>query len=49
MERDHPNELKRGLERLAQEIDSGEEPNRPGLATMIAWERPGPVRGTPSE
>ena len=37
LERDHPDELQSGLERLRREIESGRGPERPGRASMIAW------------
>ena len=41
MERDHPDELEAGLERLSREIAEGDGPDRPGRATMICWQKPG--------
>ena len=40
MERDHPEELGAGLERLARELQAGDGPDRPGRATVIAWGKP---------
>jgi ubiquinone/menaquinone biosynthesis C-methylase UbiE len=41
MERDHPDELRHGLERLAADITAGNPPRGgPGGATMIAWGKP---------
>lgn len=37
LERDHPLDLDRGLERLRRDIESGGGPERPGRASMIAW------------
>ena len=45
MARDHPDELQRGLERLARALGNGEGPDRPGRATMIAWGKPGGTTG----
>lgn len=44
LERDHPDELARGLERLRADIASGEAPDRPGRASVIAWEKPSSAR-----
>jgi len=40
MERDHADELRRGLERLAADIAAGRPPQAQGGATMIAWAKP---------
>ncbi len=41
LERDHPEELAKGLERLAAEIERGEGPSgEAGTATLIAWQKP---------
>jgi ubiquinone/menaquinone biosynthesis C-methylase UbiE len=40
LERDHPEELRSGLERLRTAIESGLVPRRPGLATVLAWAKP---------
>ncbi len=40
MQRDHPDELKAGLERLAADLKAGTAPARPGLASVIAWTKP---------
>lgn len=39
MQRDHPDELAAGLERLARELDEGTAPRRPGRASMLTWTR----------
>jgi SAM-dependent methyltransferase len=43
MERDHPEELRRGLQRLERELnaDDGSAPTRAGHATVLAWTKPG--------
>ena len=40
MQRDHGEELARGLERLAAELDTGRGPTQPGHASVIAWGKP---------
>lgn len=35
--RDHPQELREGLERLRQDIAAGRAPRRPGTATIVSW------------
>ena len=37
MERDHPDELRAGLERLERELSEGHAPRMSGGASMIAW------------
>jgi SAM-dependent methyltransferase len=37
--RDHPNELRAGLERLRADIDAGRAPAGQGTATVLAWTR----------
>ena len=39
--RDHPDELRAGLARLRADLDAGTAPRRPGLASVLAWVRPG--------
>jgi demethylmenaquinone methyltransferase/2-methoxy-6-polyprenyl-1,4-benzoquinol methylase len=42
LERDHPQELRAGLERLAADIEAGRAPQgRAGSATLIVWRKPG--------
>jgi ubiquinone/menaquinone biosynthesis C-methylase UbiE len=41
MERDHPDELRAGLERLRADIEAGHPPRGGGVGTVIAWEKPG--------
>jgi SAM-dependent methyltransferase len=40
LERDHPHELRAGLQRLAADIRGGRAPLRPGRASVIAWVKP---------
>jgi len=40
MERDHPEDLGAGLERLEKELAEGRAPHRSGGASMIAWAKP---------
>lgn len=40
MQRDHPDELRAGLDRLRQEIAAGRAPKRAGTATMLSWTKP---------
>ena len=42
MRRDHPDELREGLERLRGDIASGRAPTRPGTATVLSWTKPSP-------
>src|SRR5579884_4202808 len=37
MQRDHAEELRRGLERLREDIAAGRVPRRAGTATMLSW------------
>jgi SAM-dependent methyltransferase len=39
--RDHPDELRAGLERLERELAAGDGPTTPGVASMLAWVKPG--------
>lgn len=39
MERDHPEELADGLERLCEDVGAGRGPERPGRASLIAWKK----------
>src|SRR5262249_19642421 len=40
MERDHPEDLHAGLERLRAELRTGTAPRRSGEASMIGWVKP---------
>jgi SAM-dependent methyltransferase len=40
MERDHPDDLRAGLERLERELSEGRAPHRSGGASMLAWTKP---------
>jgi SAM-dependent methyltransferase len=40
MHRDHPDELRDGLARLAADVAAGRAPCRQGRASMLAWTRP---------
>jgi ubiquinone/menaquinone biosynthesis C-methylase UbiE len=40
IERDHPDELRAGLERLRADIEAGSPPRGGGLGSVIAWEKP---------
>jgi SAM-dependent methyltransferase len=42
MQRDHPDELRAGLDRLEQELhaNDGSAPTRPGHASVVAWVKP---------
>jgi SAM-dependent methyltransferase len=40
LERDHPDELARGLARLERELAEGRAPREAGPATVLAWTRP---------
>jgi hypothetical protein len=41
VDRDHPDELRSGLRRLADDLASGRRPvEEPGGATLIAWAKP---------
>jgi ubiquinone/menaquinone biosynthesis C-methylase UbiE len=37
LERDHPGELRTGLEQLRGDIEAGRGPEKPGRASVIAW------------
>jgi hypothetical protein len=37
LQRDHPQELREGLERLRQLIAAGRPPTRGGRASVLAW------------
>jgi ubiquinone/menaquinone biosynthesis C-methylase UbiE len=39
--RDHPAELEAGLARVRAELAAGTAPREPGLATVLAWAKPG--------
>jgi SAM-dependent methyltransferase len=39
LQRDHPNELSAGLQRLAYQLAAGEAPTRPGRASILAWQK----------
>lgn len=41
MERDHPDELRTGLDRLAEDVAAGNSPHRLGRASMLAWRKSG--------
>jgi ubiquinone/menaquinone biosynthesis C-methylase UbiE len=40
LERDHPDELRAGLERLRAAVDAGRAPRVRGAATVLAWAKP---------
>ncbi len=40
MQRDHPQELRDGIERLRADIAARRAPHRPGTATVLAWTKP---------
>lgn len=40
MQRDHPQELRDGLQRIEQELRAGGGPTRSGRASVVAWEKP---------
>jgi SAM-dependent methyltransferase len=40
MERDHPDDLRAGLERLEEELSEGRAPHQSGGASMLAWAKP---------
>lgn len=40
MERDHPAELKRGIERLAIEVREGRAPTKAGRISLLSWIKP---------
>jgi hypothetical protein len=37
LQREHPEELREGLERLAQQVEAGSPPNRPGRSSVVEW------------
>jgi ubiquinone/menaquinone biosynthesis C-methylase UbiE len=41
LERDHPEELRAGLERLGRDVAAGRAPRAPGVASVIVWTAPG--------
>ncbi len=41
MQRDHPDELRTGLARIKEDIDSGRIPRHSGTATLLTWTKPG--------
>ena len=41
MQRDHPDELRTGLARIKEDIDSGRIPTHSGTATLLTWTKPG--------
>jgi hypothetical protein len=41
MGRDHPQELRAGLDRLREDIAAGRAPARAGTATVLAWTKSG--------
>ena len=41
MQRDHPEELRTGLIRIKEDIDSGRIPRHSGTATLLTWTKPG--------
>jgi SAM-dependent methyltransferase len=40
LQRDHPEELRTGLARLRDDVETGSAPRRPGLASVYAWVKP---------
>jgi len=40
LERDHPDELRAGLERLRAAVDAGRPPRSEGAASVLAWAKP---------
>jgi SAM-dependent methyltransferase len=38
--RDHPDELRAGLARLRADVAAGRAPRKPGIATVLAYEKP---------
>jgi ubiquinone/menaquinone biosynthesis C-methylase UbiE len=40
LQRDHPDELRSGLERLRAAVERGDAPRSPGTASVLAWEKP---------
>lgn len=45
LERQHPDELRAGLEQLRADIAAGRAPDRPGRGTVLAYEKPRDRRG----
>jgi SAM-dependent methyltransferase len=45
MQRDHPEELKAGLARIKEDIDSGRIPRHSGTATLLTWTKPDQTLG----
>ncbi len=41
MQRDHADELRAGLNRIKEDIDSGRIPRHSGTATLLTWTKPG--------
>lgn len=39
LQRDHPDELSAGLQRLAKELTAGRAPTRPGRASILVWKQ----------
>jgi ubiquinone/menaquinone biosynthesis C-methylase UbiE len=48
MERDHPDELRAGLERLRADIEAGRPPQGGGVGTVVAWEKPRAAADAPA-
>jgi SAM-dependent methyltransferase len=42
VERDHPDELRAGLERLRADVEAGRPPQGGGVASVFAWVKPSP-------
>lgn len=40
MRRDHPDELRAGIERLRADIEAGRAPARPGTVSILSWTKP---------
>jgi ubiquinone/menaquinone biosynthesis C-methylase UbiE len=40
LQRDHPQELREGLQRLREQIAAGRAPTRAGRASVLAWTKP---------
>jgi SAM-dependent methyltransferase len=45
MRRDHPEELRDGLTRIKEDIDSGRIPRHSGTATLLTWTKPDQTSG----
>jgi hypothetical protein len=41
LQRENPDELSAGLQRLAELLGAGDAPRRLGLASLLAWTKPG--------